>query len=62
MSVEAPRLHNSASIIKGLSGDIHSQFQVRLSLQSVYDYESIPIEACEVDTIPATHSSASMRN
>ena len=27
----------------------------------MYDHESIPIEACVVDTIPATHSSASMR-
>ena len=60
-ALEAPRLHNSASIIKGVSGDIHSPFQVRLSLQSVYDHESIPIKACVADTIPATHSSASMR-
>ena len=40
-ALEAPRLHNSASIIKGVSGDIHSPLQVRLSLQSVYDHESI---------------------
>ena len=47
-ALEAPRLHNSASIIKGVSGDIHSPFQLRLSLQSVFDHESIPIEACVI--------------
>ena len=52
-TIKAKRLKNSAVNITGVGGDIHSPYQVEMTLKSLYSDESMTIVANVVDDIPA---------